>query len=91
MQAEQDYRGGLSAEELVCTLQGLLGTEQRAMQLTCRYLADLADLMESRGGMGGVGSMAGVGGAGGMTSAGGVTGVGGAGSEAHRNGIVLPI
>ncbi|MEZ4299437.1 MAG: hypothetical protein R3B70_31085 [Polyangiaceae bacterium] len=58
MQAGQDYRGGLSPEELVGTLQDLLAAEQRAMRLTCRYLADLADCMEARGGVGG-GALAG--------------------------------
>ncbi|MEZ4293345.1 MAG: hypothetical protein R3B70_00085 [Polyangiaceae bacterium] len=55
MQAEQDYRGGLSAEELVGTLQRLLGEERRAMRLICRYLADFADCVEGRGGAGGGG------------------------------------
>ncbi|MEZ4311683.1 MAG: hypothetical protein R3F14_26935, partial [Polyangiaceae bacterium] len=63
MQAGQDYRGGLSAEELVGTLQELLGAEQRAMRLTCRYLADFADRMEGRGGAGAVGGVGGAGGA----------------------------
>ncbi|MEZ4297213.1 MAG: hypothetical protein R3B70_19770 [Polyangiaceae bacterium] len=67
MQAGQDYRGGLSAEELVGTLQDLLAAEQRAMRLTCRYLADLADCMEGRGGVGGAAGR-------GLTGAGGTWG-----------------
>ncbi|MEZ4309730.1 MAG: hypothetical protein R3F14_16970 [Polyangiaceae bacterium] len=67
MQAGQDYRGGLSAEELVGTLQELLAAEQRAMRLTCRYLADLADCMEGRRGVGGAGAR-------GVTGAGGTWG-----------------
>ncbi|MEZ4301804.1 MAG: hypothetical protein R3B70_43115 [Polyangiaceae bacterium] len=55
MEAEQDYRGGLSAEDLVYTIQHLLGAERGAMRLTCRYLADLADRMEHRRGPGGGG------------------------------------
>ena len=46
MVADKDYRQGLSAEELVCTLQSLLVAERTAIRLTCRYLADLADHME---------------------------------------------
>ncbi len=46
---DQDYRHGLSAEELVGTLQSLLAAERTAMRLTCRYLADLADTMEAAG------------------------------------------
>ncbi|MEZ4299627.1 MAG: hypothetical protein R3B70_32055 [Polyangiaceae bacterium] len=63
MHEGQDYREGLSAEELVSTLQGLLGAEQRAKQLTCRYLADFADRMEGRAGAGGGAPAGGVGGA----------------------------
>ncbi len=48
MFADQDYRDGLSAEELVATLQSLLATERTVMRLTCRYLADLADNMDDR-------------------------------------------
>ena len=47
MRFEQDYRGGLSAEELVSTLRSLFAAERTAMRLTCRYLADLADCMEA--------------------------------------------
>jgi hypothetical protein len=47
MIVDQDYRHGLSAEELVGTLQSLLAAERTAMRLTCRYLADLADCMEA--------------------------------------------
>ena len=47
MFSEQDYRQGLSGEELVRTLQSLLAAERTAMRLTCRYLADLADCMEA--------------------------------------------
>ncbi len=46
MNPELHCRDGLSAEELVSTLQSLLAAERTAMQLTCRYLADLADGME---------------------------------------------
>ncbi|MEZ4299470.1 MAG: hypothetical protein R3B70_31260 [Polyangiaceae bacterium] len=56
MQAGQDYRGGLSAEELVSTLKDLLSAEQSAMRLTCRYLADLADSMEGKWAMAGAGT-----------------------------------
>ncbi|MEZ4306539.1 MAG: hypothetical protein R3F14_00615 [Polyangiaceae bacterium] len=95
MQAGQDYREGLSAEELVGTLQGLLGAEQRAMRLTCRYLADFADCMEGRGSMGGVGGARGSGGVTGVEgrggdagSSGGVTGAGGRGGDAGSSGGV---
>jgi hypothetical protein len=47
MRLEQDYRGGLSAKELVGALQSLFAAERTAMRLTCRYLADLADCMEA--------------------------------------------
>ena len=47
MVSEQDYREGLSAGELVRALKELLAAERTAMRLTCRYLADLADRMES--------------------------------------------
>jgi hypothetical protein len=47
MVADKDYRQGLSAEELVCTLQSLLVAERTAIRLTCRYLADLADHMDN--------------------------------------------
>jgi hypothetical protein len=43
----QQYRSGLSGQELVHTLQGLLAAERTAMRLTCRYLADFADCVES--------------------------------------------
>ena len=45
MISDQDYRHGLSAEELVRALKALLAAERTAMRLTCRYLADLADCM----------------------------------------------
>jgi hypothetical protein len=47
MNTDQAYRRGLSGEDLVDTLQGLLAAEQRALRLTCRYLADFADCVES--------------------------------------------
>ncbi len=47
MIVDKDYRHGLSAEELVGTLQSLLAAERTAMRLTCRYLADLADSMDN--------------------------------------------
>jgi len=47
MIVDKDYRQGLSAEELVGTLQSLLAAERAAMRLTCRYLADLADTMDN--------------------------------------------
>ncbi len=47
MIVDQDYRHGLSAEELVGTLQSLLAAERTVMRLTCRYLADLADTMDN--------------------------------------------
>jgi hypothetical protein len=47
MIVDKDYRHGLSAEELVGTLQSLLAAERTAMRLTCRYLADLADTMDN--------------------------------------------
>ena len=50
MVADLDYRQGLSAEELVGTLQSLLAAERKVMRLTCRYLADLADAMEPAAG-----------------------------------------
>jgi hypothetical protein len=56
MRFEQDYRRGLSAEELVGALRSLFAAERTAMRLTCRYLADLADCMEGADeGVGGVG------------------------------------
>jgi hypothetical protein len=48
MIVDQDYRQGLSAEELVHILQSLLAAERTVMRLTCRYLADLADNMDDR-------------------------------------------
>ncbi len=61
MFAGQDYRQGLSAEELVGTLQSLLAAERTAMRLTCRYLADLADTMDNMddGACGACGALAG--------------------------------
>ncbi len=54
MIVDQDYRHGLSGEELVGTLQSLLAAERTTMRLTCRYLADLADTMDNmEGGAGG--------------------------------------
>src|SRR6476469_3468419 len=50
MPPDQDYRHGLSAEDLVRTLQSLLAAERTAMRLICRYLADLADCMQDRSG-----------------------------------------
>jgi hypothetical protein len=47
MIVDKDYRHGLSAEELVGTLQSLLAAERTVMRLTCRYLADLADTMDT--------------------------------------------
>ncbi len=47
MIVDQDYRHGLSAEELVGMLQSLLAAERTAMRLACRYLADLADIMDN--------------------------------------------
>ncbi len=46
MSPDQDYRHGLSAEELVPAIRRLLATERTALRLTCRYLADLADRMD---------------------------------------------
>jgi hypothetical protein len=47
MVVDKDYRQGLSAEDLVSTLQSLLAAERTVMRLTCRYLADLADTMDT--------------------------------------------
>src|SRR5262245_28912958 len=47
MNMDQDYRSGLSGEELVRTLQGLLAAERTALRLCCRYLADFADCLET--------------------------------------------
>ncbi len=58
MFADQDYRDGLSAEDLVATLQSLLAAERTTMRLTCRYLADLADNMDD-GAWGACGALAG--------------------------------
>ena len=61
MIVDKDYRHGLSAEELVGTLQSMLAAERTTMRLTCRYLADLADTMDTMedGGRGVDGALAG--------------------------------